>query len=105
MDFYQIKERIIKKEHIEVYPDFLVRPSKDIMIRGKAFYAIWDAERGIWSTDEYDVARLVDAELWNERKRLLEKDPDNTVSVNTISNFFMANRIESPSIGTYGSLY
>lgn len=33
------------------------------MIRGGDFYAIWDEERGIWSTDEDDVVRLIDAEL------------------------------------------
>jgi hypothetical protein len=40
------------------------------MVRGRAFYAIWDAELGLWSTDEYDVQRLVDAELYAERDRL-----------------------------------
>lgn len=33
------------------------------MIRGGDFYAIWDEERGLWSTDEDDVVRLIDAEL------------------------------------------
>jgi hypothetical protein len=33
------------------------------MVRGGKFYAIWDEERGLWSTDEYDVARLVDQEM------------------------------------------
>lgn len=63
MDFYQIKEREGKKGILEVYPDFQVVRSKDLMIRGKAFYAIWDEKKGLWSTDEYDVQRLVDEEL------------------------------------------
>lgn len=33
------------------------------MIRGRDFYAIWDDERKLWSTDEDDVNRLVDLEL------------------------------------------
>src|SRR5690348_1722563 len=33
------------------------------MVRGRAFYAIWDGETNLWSTDEYDVQRLVDLEL------------------------------------------
>lgn len=33
------------------------------MTRGKGFYAIWDEERTLWSTDIYDVQRLVDADL------------------------------------------
>lgn len=63
MDFYKIKTRIKKKGVIEVYPDFLVKRSKDLMIRAKSFYAVWDEERGFWSTNEYDVQRLVDNEL------------------------------------------
>ena len=63
MDFFQIKQKMSKNGSIEIYPDFVVGRSKDIMIRGKAFYAIWDEENHIWSTDEYDVSRLVDAEL------------------------------------------
>jgi energy-coupling factor transporter ATP-binding protein EcfA2 len=33
------------------------------MVRGRSFYAIWDDELGLWSTDEYDVQRLVDEDL------------------------------------------
>ena len=43
------------------------------MVRGRSFYAIWDAERNMWSTDEYDVQRLVDEELDKYKERLLEK--------------------------------
>ena len=63
MDFFQIKQKLNKNGSVEIYPDFVVGRSKDIMIRGKSFYAIWDEENHIWSTDEYDVSRLVDQEL------------------------------------------
>lgn len=63
MDFYTIREREIKKNVVEIYPDFKVGKVKDIMIRGKSFYAVWDDKAGLWSTDEYDVARLVDEDL------------------------------------------
>jgi hypothetical protein len=33
------------------------------MVRGRSFYAIWDDDTKLWSTDEYDVQRLVDREL------------------------------------------
>ena len=33
------------------------------MIRGGDFYAIWDEDRGLWSTDEQDAIRLIDQEL------------------------------------------
>ena len=47
MDFYQIRERSLKKDSIEIYPDFLVCRSRDLMVRGKASYAVWDDANGI----------------------------------------------------------
>lgn len=61
MDFYEIKEQIGKRDVITVAPNFLVGPSKDFMVRGRSFYAIWNGE--VWSTNEFDVQRLVDEDL------------------------------------------
>lgn len=63
MDFFQIATKELKGGALEVYPDFVVGRSKDLMVRGRAFYAIWDEVQGLWSRDEYDVQRLVDYEL------------------------------------------
>ena len=65
MDFFTIAEREApgKKDTIEIYPAFRVMRSKDLMVRGKSFYAVWDEERGLWTTDEYDIQRLIDAKL------------------------------------------
>jgi hypothetical protein len=67
MDFVKVLAREIergpKKGMLEVYPDFVVGRSKDLMVRGRSFYAIWDEDAGLWSTDEYDVTRIVDARL------------------------------------------
>lgn len=65
MDFVKIRTSTDKKGQTTVYPDFRVIKSKDLMVRGKSFYAIWDEEIGVWSTDEYEVARLVDKEIYN----------------------------------------
>jgi len=62
MDFYKISTRETKSGQ-EIYPDFLVGRSKDLMVRGHEVYAIWDEAAGLWSTDEYDVQRLVDDDL------------------------------------------
>lgn len=70
MDFFKIVERSPKKGVLEISPSFRVIRSKDLMIRGKSFYAIWDDTRGLWSTDEYDVQRLVDAELTAHAKAI-----------------------------------
>lgn len=65
MDFYHItaKEDAKKKGIYHLFPDFTVGRTTDLMVRAQSFYAIWDEERQIWSTDEYDVQRLVDADL------------------------------------------
>ena len=63
MDFFQVRDRETK-QGTEVYPDFVVRPSKDLMVRGGSFYAVWDEAAGLWATDEFTVQRLVDAELY-----------------------------------------
>lgn len=63
MDFYTIKTKETRDGTLVVYPDFSVGRSRDLMVRGRSFYAIYDEERGLWSTDEYDVQRLVDADL------------------------------------------
>lgn len=71
MDFYQVKEREIPKKGVtEVYPDFVVRPSKDLMVRGGSFLAIWNDKLGLWSTNEYDVQELIDADLYAHAERI-----------------------------------
>ena len=100
MDFVQIKIGEMKRQtgRVEVYPVFRVREmNEDIMIRGGSFYAVWDEERQIWSQNEYDVQRLVDAEMrteadkqgapvdikdlethtWKRFKEFLRNSPDN----------------------------
>lgn len=86
MDFYQIKERSAKNGVVEIYPDFKVCRSKDLMTRGKAFYAIWDEEKKLWSTDEYDVQRLVDDALMAYRDKAIERT-DGVVQVKLMSDF------------------
>ena len=63
MDFYKIREQRTRSGILEVFPDFCATHSKDLMIRGRSFYAIWDPERDLWSTDEYDVQRIIDNDL------------------------------------------
>ena len=74
MDFFKIGIKEIKGKTPMLYPNFVVRRSKDLMARGGKFYAIWDAERGIWSTDPYDVVRLVDEELQAYAKQMKEEN-------------------------------
>ena len=74
IDFLRIATRTGKHGVIEVYPNFIITKSKDLMIRGSDFYAIWLEEHGLWSTEEQDALQLIDRELdiyANEHKQFL----------------------------------
>lgn len=86
MDFIRVRQRSAKNGVIEVYPDFVIGKSRDLMVRAKSFYAIWDEERRLWSTDEFDVQRLVDDELTAYSKKLSE-DPGTVVHIKYLSSF------------------
>lgn len=63
MDFYKIRVKEASKNVSQAYPDWIVDKFDDLMVRGSGFYAVWDEQRNMWSTDEYDVQRIVDEEL------------------------------------------
>lgn len=66
LDFILISSRSTKKGTIEIYPKFIIptkKKSSDLMIRGGDFYAIWDEDKKLWSTDESDALKLIDDEL------------------------------------------
>jgi hypothetical protein len=73
MDFLQMGTREAKNG-TELFPDFIVGRSKDLMVRGRSFYAIYDKETKLWSKDEYDVQRLVDQELRTFAEKALADD-------------------------------
>lgn len=93
MDFYKIMERSTlrgrgdKKEiaSIDIYPDFIVGRSKDLMIRGKSVYAVWDQEKGLWSQDEYDVQRMVDEDMYKYRDSLQSNTKTNDIPITVLS--------------------
>ncbi len=59
LDFLKVAIKV-NKGTVDVFPKFKMTKSKDLMIRGRDFYAIWDENRKIWSTDEDDAIRLID---------------------------------------------
>lgn len=64
LDFLMISKRpAMRGKVIEIYPKFIVKKSSDLMIRGGDFYAVWDEDTGMWSTDEQDVIRMIDRQL------------------------------------------
>ena len=86
MDFFTIKHKPTKNG-FDIYPSFRTGGVKDIMVRGKTFYAIWDEEKGIWSTEEKDVVRLVDTELRKAYLEEREKNLDKVVGVKYMDDY------------------
>lgn len=87
MDFYKIVKNTLKNGNLEIYPDFIVtNHSKDLMIRGRAFYAIWDSEVNAWSTNECRVAELIDKDLFEEAEKL-RKTFDGKVIVREMQSY------------------
>ena len=91
MDFYRIievevEDRKTKQIVLEIYPDFRICRSKDLMIRGADFYAVWNNTTGLWSTDEYDVQDLIDLELREAYENAKERFPG-TIRVKYLGNF------------------
>ena len=79
VDFFKPARRI-GKNCIEVYPEFEIKKSSDLMIKGGDFYAIWLEDKNFWSTDEDDLNKLIDKEL-DIYARELRKTTDESVKV------------------------
>ena len=86
LDFLRICKRYPNRNEVEIYPDFQIltasnKPFKDLMIKGNDFYAIWDEESNLWSTDPYRAIALIDAELAKYAKEHQNDDGDRLVKV------------------------
>lgn len=86
MDFFKVAYRSARRGATEVYPNFIVCNSKDLMVRGHDFYAVWDEARGMWSRDEFDIVRIIDAELFAYADKLRQETGDG-VRVLSMSDF------------------
>jgi hypothetical protein len=81
VDFLIISTRSTKKG-IEIFPKFRLYPkSKDLMIRGGDFYAIWIEERGLWSLNEDDALAIIDIQLKKFADNYVANHPDAIVNV------------------------
>ena len=81
VDFLIISVRNTKNG-VEIYPKFRLYPkSKDLMIRGGDFYAVWIEELGLWSTNEDDVLSIIDSELAKAADEYKRKHDDVNVNV------------------------
>ena len=82
LDFLQVATRSIKKDGkavIEVRPEFLIMKSNDLMIRGGDFYAVFDEDSGLWSTEEDTLISLIDAEVRRVVEKVKRENPEERV--------------------------
>lgn len=92
MDFVRLYTKEIKNTSknresggLELCLDFQVFNSKDLMTRGRSFYAIYDERKQRWVKDEMEVVRLVDEKI-KEKVRELE-DEGTSVHYNLMQNY------------------
>ena len=74
------------REGIKIRPDFQNQKSNDLMIRGGAFYAVWDEENNIWSTDPYRCIYLIDQEIKKKADKVSSELGGVNVSVKYLKN-------------------
>ena len=70
-----------RKPYFSIYPKYHICRTKDLMIRGNAFYAVWDEEKNLWSLDEYDAIDIIDRELRNTYHEFRETHPNEECKV------------------------
>ena len=74
LDFVHIKKREKNKTTTIIFPDFLITSStKDIMIRGGSFYAVWDEEAGLWTKNIYRMVEIIDSAIKEESYRCMSQ--------------------------------
>lgn len=90
LDFVEIVDKIIKQSKgmkvVEIGPSFKIIKSNHLMVQGRDYLAIYDEETGLWSKQEGDVIRIIDAMTWdkyNQIKQDYEKngDPDGCTTI------------------------
>ena len=86
MDFFKVAYRAARRGVTEVYPNFIIGDSKDLMVRGRDFYAVWDEAKGLWSRNEFDIVRIIDNELYAYADKLRQESSDG-VMVLSMSDF------------------
>lgn len=96
LDFIKIKYKRNKDFSITVWPCFVVSTKlTDLMVRGGAFYAIWDEQLNIWVKSERDAFELIDNEVWKTIEELKVKfGADTSYIPLTLSDFDSGKLVE-----------
>ncbi len=95
LDFVRIKTSTKSIAHrsgdvettLRIFPEFVVGPSDDLMVKGSAFYAVWDESVGLWSRNPVTVCRIVDEALAEKAGELSQKMPEADLDVAYLNQF------------------
>lgn len=60
VDFMMVTKETVKKDIVVIKPKFIIKNSKDLMIKGGEFYAMYNEKTSMWITSEYDAIQIVD---------------------------------------------
>lgn len=84
MDFFKIGQKFNPKTGVtEIFPEFYTSRTKDLMVQGGKFYAVWDEKAGLWSKDSYRVNELVDEKL----AQFIAENPGIPVAIKNMTLF------------------
>lgn len=86
LDFVNICHRSKSNGVIEIFPSFRVGKSKELIVKGKSFYAIWDPEKGLWSKNIYDVQRMIDNEIYKAQDAIKGDTPTKALTLGDFSS-------------------
>lgn len=63
MDQVRVHPKQVSKTKIEIIADPKVRGYHDLIVKGGAFYAVYDEESGLWSQDLQKLSELIDLDI------------------------------------------
>lgn len=70
MDFFEPIVTQLNARSYRIEASYKTYGFKDIMIKGGGFYAVWDAEKGLWSKNRGDAIRMIDNELYSYKDKI-----------------------------------
>lgn len=60
VDFMMVTRETAKKDTVIIKPKFIIKNSKDLMIKGGDFYAMYNEKTSMWVTSEYEAIQIMD---------------------------------------------
>lgn len=95
LDFVRIKTSTKSVAHrsgdiettLRIFPEFVVGPSDDLMVKGSSFYAVWDQDAGLWSRNPVTVCRIIDDELRRKADEFARTMPAADIEVSYLNQF------------------